>query len=445
MNEDSQPSHTEPTVTEPALQEPIVPAAPTPVSLPPKKKKKWLAVSIILLLLLFLGLGAAYALLVYIPNKPENVLKTAMKHFAEDGNYTVRGRLDHGDGNAPDFNYELKTNNEDFHVRVDATTFVMNPSMEVLRVNGKTYVNASNWMDKAGLSERFLNYAEKGIQEYLAEFAENSGLYANQGDWVEIDSWVFDTTGGDGQTTPREADVTIESVGSVENRDGKKVRTYDISTTKEGFAGLLSNLDGSGLVKSIFEEYAKKNGFPDKIHFALEVDTSSKTIHKATYDGRPFRDATLSVELVTARNSFEAPTIALLASKTLRSGVLWSQLFNPLFQSADSSSDRERIADMKAIKMGLEIHKAMYGDYPSRMDIATNGEGYLRDRLPNADPGVFKDPNNRFIGMHGSQYAYVAYASDGSEMCGPHNGAKCEKYFVATTLDNGQEYKLVSD
>jgi hypothetical protein len=64
--------------------------------------------------------------------------------------------------------------------------------------------------------------------------------------------------------------------------------------------------------------------------------------------------------------------------------------------------------------------------------------------MDGVDFEIFKDPNGRFIGLNGSQYAYVGESADGSQDCGRFSTA-CQKFFIVTTLDDNTEYQLNSD
>lgn len=454
MNGDNQSNTTGPSVIQPVFQSPLPPTPPEPHQ---SGKRKRIILAVLALLALFIAAGVAYVLLVYIPNTPENVLKKAVSNFADGGNYTITGRLDHGDGNAPDFNYTIKTAGSDALVIIDSSTFVMGPNVELMQVGGAKYVKFDEWMDAAELANHYANYTSPGIQEALAEFAGTTGIYANQGKWIQVDDFVFDNPAGSDSAPPasiEEAGISIDSIGSAEQKDGKRLQNYKIKLTKDGFARLLDQISGSSIPRSVFDKYVANNGFPESISLDLQVDKSTKTIHSLSYSGRPFRDATLSLDLSPGENSFTAPENAPLASKVLDYGIVRTLIFNPDFQSADGAGDRERIADIKGIKMAMEIYRNKIGNYPTRSYPAFQ-DSEMMQTMKGADREIFVDPVGKFLSRHGSQYTYIGETAEGSETCGSSfydlntqqdfAAPDCTKFWVVTTLDNGQEYKQTSD
>lgn len=412
----------------------------------PGGRKKLLGILLVVLLLLLGGGVAAYSTLVVVPNRPENVFKKALANFvSESADYTVTGRLDQGGHDEADFDYEIKTSGSDVYVAVDSSTFMMGPKVEVQRSGGKSYIRMSQFYDSAELARRYTNLGEKGLQEYMAEFTDKSDISANQDTWLEVNSYLLDQPAGNASNQEvGEADIRLVEVGEKEEADGKQIQHYKVSVSRAGLRSLIGKLDSSNILAAVFDRYAGTEGFPESIEASVQVDTNTKTLHKLTYNGRPFRDATLSLDLTTGPNDLEEPQGPLLTSK-LAYGIVWSELFNPILQQGSTEADKERVADMKGIKTALEIYKARNGHYPDRYSMAVNQENTFPVLFPGADFAVFTDPAGRFIGRNGSQYAYVGETADGNQSCGPHNGPPCEKYFIVTTLDNGQEYQLNSD
>jgi hypothetical protein len=444
-----------------APQEPLSPAQEPiqPITSTPKKnkglKRLLLGVSIFGLLA---AAGVGHYMLVYLPNTPENVLKKAVANFASDKNYSIAGRLDHGDGNLPDFDYTIKVVGSSVYATVDSSSFMMGPKAELMSVDGKNYVKTSAWMNPTELSKQYTNYGPKGLQENLAEFAETSGVFTYQDTWMQIDDFVFDAPSTNTPSTPQtieEAGVSLKSIETTEEVDGVKLRNYKVSLTKDGFVRLLDQISGSQLLSNGFEAYSSKEGFPETVDMDVKVDISTKKIHSLSYSGRPFRDATLSMNLTPANDTITAPQNAPLVSDTLDYGIVKTIIFNPIAQNANDASDRERIADIKGIKMAMEIYHRKNDKYPTRGFSVVTVSGNMSDAMRGADNAIFDDPNGKRFNWHGSQYTYIGEAPDSSEMCGTAyydmNTGKdipspdCSKFWVVTSLNNGQEFKLTSD
>lgn len=447
QNAQNQNLYTPPNTNEPAVESP---------SKKPYRSKKKVVFTCLVLIVVLASSILAYIFFLYLPNKPDNILKKALVSFTQEGSYTVSGRLDEGDANAPDFDYTIKTNGSDFLASIDSSTYMMGPKLDIMKAGGKTYIKSGQWMDKKELAKHYTNLGPKGIQEHLADFAETSGIYTHQDEWIKIDDFVFENTMTGNTKSPKtieEAGISLVSIGSAEQNNGKKLQNYKLRLSKDGFIKLLNRMSDSAISSNIVSGYLQANGFPDSISIDLQVDTHSKKVHHIKYYGRPLRDATLSLDLTASDNKISAPDSAPLASEILDYGIVKTILFNPDLQNGESKSDRERIADVKGIKMTMEIYKHKHGNYPRRSNMALDSDK-LFNEMKGLDRNIFIDPNGKLMNLHGSQYTYIGEAAGGNSTCGGNyydvvtqkdfKAADCTKFWVATTLDNGQEFKLVS-
>lgn len=413
-----------------------------------KKNRKYAVFAIILMFIIVFGGGAAYTWFVYIPNMPQSVLKKAVATYASSGgSYTITGRLDQAGPNDPDFDFSIKTNAQNNSLAVvSASTFLQNPSISTQKINSKTYVKFSNFEDSKKLATHYKNLGSKGIQERIAEFTDKSNLSANQDQWLEINDYILNQTVADkvDNIKPTNLDgAALPSIGKKEIVNGKSTRKYEVTLSSDAFKQLVTQIDkatNGPVLSSIFPQ----DGLVEQIKINVWVNLKTKTIEQINYEGRLFRDATLNLKVVASdSNSFDVLKAEKLTSK-LGYGIVTSQIFNKQFQRGDSESDKERIADLKGIKTALEIYKARTGHYPDRYEMSVTQESFISSQMPGADFEVFKDPNGRFIGRSGSQYAYVPALNNDSQECSGYSKF-CEKYFIITTLDNGKEYQLNSD
>ena len=435
---------TDQTTTSP--QQPLISASD--FSKPKTSTKKYITLGILIFLVLAMGSGAAYIFMVYIPNKPENVFKKAVLDYAtKSRNYTITGRLDQAGPNDPDFDYSVKTNTQnDSSAEVHMSTFLQQPSVFVKKVNGKLYVRFTGFEDFKKLATHYSNSGEKGIQEYIAEFTERANLSTNQDQWLEVGDYVLAQHGTDKSSDSQPSGlngVTLRSIGSKENVGNKPTRKYEVTLTSDAFKQVITGIGKSANVHMPSSIFPKDGLTTADIKASVWINLKTKTIEQISYEGRPFRDATFSLKLVASdHNSIDAPKAEKLTSK-LGFGIVSGKLFNKQFQQGDSETDRERIADLKGIKTALEIYKARTGHYPERYEMAVNQQAFIGNQMSGADFEVFKDPSGRFIGQSGSQYAYVPALGNDSQDCGKFS-KPCEKYFIVTTLDDGQ-YQLNSD
>lgn len=451
-----QPVNTvEPSVTQPQVlqQAPYQVAGQTIVSSSDMqkhgtKKKKLILASIFLAIICIASVVVAYALLIYIPNKPENVFKKAMANFTQDpSGYSISGKLDQGGPNDPDYNYTINTDQDgNSYARVDVSTFLQRPSVSVQKIDGKLYVQFTGFEDSKKLATHYSNSGQKGIQEYIAEFTDKASLTATQDKWLEVGNYFTqqpNQTTNSASTQTELTGATLSSVGSRETVNGKATRKYEVTLSSDAFRKMAGQFDSAASAPVLSGIFPKGGISTDQINITVWVNTKSKTIEQISYDGRPFSDATFSFKYVATENKIDKPQAEKATSK-LGYGIVSTQVFNKQFQQGDSVADKERLADLKGIKTALEIYKARTGHYPERYEMSVTQESLITNQMRGADIDIFKDPNGRLIGRNGSQYAYVPALSNDSQDCGK-SSKPCEKYFVVTTLDNGQQFQLNSD
>ncbi len=437
-----------------AQQSQINPRSVIPNSEVPKrssKKKKVIALAVVTTMLLLVGAGITYALLVYIPstNKPEDVLKKALDTFTlSPGSYTISGRLDQGGPNDPDFDYSIITDSKNnSSIEVHVSTFLQQPNVFVQSVNGKQYVRFTGFEDSKKLASHYSNGGEKGIQEYIAEFTDESNLSPNQDQWLELGDYILsqpEAQKTDNTKTKSLEGAILSLVGEKETVNGQSTQKFEITLTGDSFKKLLGQVDESARIPALSSIFPKGGIIAEQVKVTVWVNLKTKAIEQLSYAGRPFPDATFSLKVMLSGGApIEAPKAEKLTNK-LDYGVVSSVVFNKKFQHGDSDLDRERIADLKGIKTALEIYKARTGHYPDRYEMSVTQESFIGDQMPGADFELFKDPNGRFIGRNGSQYAYVSALANDSQDCGRFS-KPCEKFFIITTLDNGKDYQLNSD
>lgn len=416
---------------------------------PPLNRKKWITFSILLTLFALIGAAVAYIMLIYIPNRPEVVLQKAVETYVNDkAAYTISGKLDNAGPNDPDFTYTVQTNAAgSAKTELNTSTFLQSPRVETIKAGDKLYVNFGGFQDFKTMATHYRNVGKPGIQEAIAAFAESSGVAGNQNKWLQVDDFILEQPAAPKSNSKRIPGIPgakLSVIGAEETVNGKKTRKYEVTLDPTAFKLLAGHIDMNAGVPILSGIMADKALGVTEVKLSVWVNLETKTIEQVTYDGRPFEDATFSVKIVANnQNNITAPSAELLTSK-LGYGIVNKIIFNKALQQGEDDADKERIADMKGIKTALEIYKNRAGHYPERYEMSVNQEGFIASQMPGADIEVFKDPANALIGRSGSQYAYVPALKSDDQNCGKFS-APCEKFFIVTTLNNGQKYQLNSN
>ncbi len=414
-----------------------------------KKSKKPLIISLAIVLLLALG-AVGYVIGVYIPNKPENVFKKGLENFAnkKDG-YHITGKIDQGDNNAPDFNFNADVDkNSNSSSELTISDFIISPTISYRNINGQSFVNLNNVLNSVDLAKKYTNIGKPGLAEEIAKLADLAKLKDAQDKWVEVPFYLLQSGESPSNINPETVNTDIYNItpkiDGTENVNGVQARKYEITLTRDNFLSLVT-LFGSGNVANPLSEslisYSQANQMSNSLPFSIWINPKTKRIVQISYSGRPYKDATLDFKVTAANKTIEVSKSYDLFG-LVDYGIVDDHLFNKSTQNATTDGDKERFADLKGIKTALEIYKNKNGYYPSRGNIAVGQEAYVSKNMPGASLNVFKDPNGRFIGKNGSQYAYVPAAKDGNENC---SGKDCTKYFIVTTLDNGQKLQYNSE
>jgi len=410
-------------------------------------KKRNIILTIVTLLLVIVGAAAAYVFLIYLPNRPEIVLQKAVESYINDnGDYDITGNLDQAGPNDPDYKYDMSTNAAgQATAKLSMSTFLLGPSVDTVLSNDKLFISLNGFEDTKKLATHYRNVGQPGIQEAIAFFAESSGISSKLGKWIEVDKYITDQPQAPKNTgrIPGIPGASLKTIGQEETFEGKQVRRYAVSLDNEAFKLMLAHTDsrtGAPMLSATTFNAGLTEGQKD---LDLLVNLKTKKIEQITYAGRPFNNATFSIKIkANEGKTISAPTAELL-TRTLSYGVVNSYVFNKNMQLGDSEADKERIADLKGIKTALEMYKAKHGKYPERYEMSVTQERFIGTQMPGADFEVFKDPSGAFIGRSGSQYAYAPSSAAGDENCGKF-AHPCTKFFVITTLDNGEKYQLNS-
>lgn len=414
-----------------------------------RKRKRGILLAIILSLFVIAGGVAAYIWFVYIPNKPEVVLQKAVESFINDkASYTIDGKLDQAGPNDPDFTYQVKSDKDGgAETKLQMSTFLQSPRLGIVNAHGALALNLSGVEDFKTMATHYTNAGKPGIQEAIAFFGESSGVTSYQDKWIQVDRFITEQPFAAKPSTTRVKGIPgaeLSAIGPVESVNGIQARKYDVTLDQQAFKLFLGRIDqiaGVPLLSGMTSNLAQEGGV---VRLSVWIDLKTKTVEQLTYAGRPFKTASVSIKLTAAQNGVVTIPGAQDLTDVLSYGIVNKVLFNhALQQGGDSDSDRERIADLKGIKTALEIYKNKNGQYPERYEMSVNQEGFIGTKMPGADLDVFRDPAGSLIGRNGSQYAYVPAQKSDDQNCGKFS-KPCEKFFISTSLSNGQRYQLNS-
>lgn len=412
------------------------------------RTKLFVGLGIVLFLITSIGVAVAYVFMVYLPNKPEVVLNNAVIAFVEKpGNYDVSGKLDQAGPNDPDFNFKMTTaGSGNASTELFMSTFLQNPHIKTVKNNDKVYVQFSGFEDFKTMAKHYRNAGAPGIQEAIAAFTESSNIASNQQKWIQVDDFILDQPAAPAAPAKIQGipGAILNTVGAVETINGKQARKYEVTLDKNAFRLFIGQLDKNAGAPVLSGILGVQEVTANEVKVNVWVDLKSKTIEQVTYSGRPLNNATFDIKIAQAKSANIESVNGEKLTKHLGYGIVNSVIFNKVWQQGVSDTDKERIADLKGIKMALEIYKARTGSYPERYEMAVNQEALIGGQMKGADPEVFKDPGGRYIGRSGSQYAYVPALSNDDQNCGKFS-KPCTKFFINTTLDDGKQYQLNSD
>lgn len=307
-------------------------SSPTPVAPKSDKKKKLSLLAILIIAaVVLLGGGAGAYFGVIVPNKPENVLKTALSNYIDQPRYKFDGKAT-VDVNAPNAGDSLNTFDVTFNGQVDleANSFQfktglnilgVKPEVEVSKVGRTIYFNV-------GDLNQYQSLSQLGGPDVAAMVEEVNKSVGSQ--WIEIDESLFkqakpgaeclldfpkpyskdDVEAMTDLYTNREF-VTIKST-TTETLDGRDALKYDLDFnqdklkdyTSNAFQNLSTYREFSECVEKIagkkvdklLEEQNQAQPVQQSMSTSMWVDKGSKTIKK------------ISMVINTTQNDVETKT-----------------------------------------------------------------------------------------------------------------------------------------
>jgi hypothetical protein len=298
--------------------QPMVPGQPFSAGPAPKKRNKLKILLLVLLGVAILGGGSAAAYFgVVVPNKPENVLKAAVKNTLQQKNVTSKVTFD---GKADSVAYKgtvtARSNQEKKALGLEAS----------VTVTGFTFTGEARYVDgsafvKVGDLSNITNLIGAANADYATLTKELNAKVTNQ--WFEIDSTLLKEANLDcalsSQITLSDADYQIladaytknpfisisnTSKDTVNGRaatkfqlvlDGNKADAYGPTFEKtslfkklnECFKASSASRANDGVDKDITNSIKSATGESEKVPFTLWVDKKTKTISRFVAQSTP--------------------------------------------------------------------------------------------------------------------------------------------------------------
>ena len=430
----------------------------------PKKASKLTILLLTLIPLIAATSGVAYYIYIYLPNTPNNLLNSAMNKFIQNPqNYYISGKYVTKSIDESDYVFTASTDRigaQEISITVDAES--NDGTTTIRQVGGEFFVNFSGFIDKDDLEKPKVSKED----QKMADFASRTSIVKNQNKWLRVPEFIFfqpSTTNS--KITNRLDNFSQESFTLNKYSDATDgVLKYNLTVESNNIYRLAKHMDGDkrGLVTEALLLYEQNNrDFPDAISLNVEVDKKSKDIINATFVSSAFDDGNIIVEIIK-KNVYEdilKPQAESVESALGYDFVDSALLFNETFQIGSNKADRQKVADLKAIAMTMQVHKNNTGFYPDRYEIAVRGLDYIEKAFEGVERTFFVDSNGKTIGLNGSLYAYVPERSadqlnckqgdncdEQLSNCGQfQDNVRCKKFFVATTLSDGAEFKIVGE
>ncbi|HSX47351.1 MAG TPA: hypothetical protein VLF63_01110 [Patescibacteria group bacterium] len=421
-------------------------------------------------LVMLSGGAAAVYFGIIVPNKPENILKTAVMNSLNETQVTATGTATDGQGSIKlDFTSAVDTSKKSADISLNATYTGINFPIEMRYVKQNLYFKIGDLSSISGVI---------GLVSPDAGTIAKSVSSQVSNKWISVDSTIMNSdptakcvlgvNWGLSKTDikylksqyVKHPFSTILSSKS-DKIQGKSAEKYVISVSDNGLSGFGDSLKGLSMVKAINKCPGVNSQSSSNFRLtAAKIDTKSTQINvwvdKATKHISQIAynnpQGTMQVSLSYKNVNISAPTdatpvlsfIGSLENSIKASGIDPNQLFSSgLGQSQSTNSDdAKRQTNMKSLQTQLEAFFSEQGYYPSRADM--NNSSWLDTHLASLDRSVLQDPQGTSKTLASLPAAKViAYQpTTSSGVSCENNDSMCAKYKLTATLSDGSKYTL---
>lgn len=452
----------------------------TPLAMPTdtKSKKPAKLVALIAAVVVLVGAGSAAAYFgVVVPNKPENVLQTALVNTLGQQQINYKGSIDldsSGTAMKATFSGAGDSTAKAADVQLAFTVSGVNVSLEGRVVDKNVYVKAGDLSSLAALAGTF-------APDYAAPATAISKALSDK--WIVIDSTLLKEAGVscvlDSNWSLTKADLTqiqdqykkhpfttIVS-NSGDTVDGKKVQKFELSLDDNKLASFGNNLNNLSVTKSLADCQKGKSlpkasdakGDGDKTPVTVWVDKSTKRIVKiaSTSTAQDLKKSNLkgsgSITFSYEKVSIKAPegatpllqVIATLQTALGGTGLDLTQLIGTGGASSSSNAnDTKRKTDIASLQTQLEAYFAEKGNYPSFAQF--NSASWRKTNMKSLDETALQDPDSSSTTLAtqpaAHSYSYAPTGDTGASC--EADATSCSKYELTATLSDGTKYSKTS-
>ncbi|MFT4532642.1 MAG: hypothetical protein ACI9T8_000673 [Candidatus Saccharimonadales bacterium] len=364
---------------------------------------------------------------------------------------------------------ELGDGRNEYSISFDdsGNTKVVSGDNVLIQTGGKTLIKLS------GDDVEALDFMKNVL---LLGEPDSKNLDNLQSKWIEIGTYLGATPALPNFTPPNEVDFSETLILETEDDDTSKDEETEVSDGKEtqedveaeaedesqndanvstdatisptALYDLLAMIDGR-IGYRIFTADISKSDLTEKqidIELELNAENTLKSIETINFAGHTLR---IQIELPSTEE-IAAATTPIPLPEIVDYNFISNSVFSPDLQIAETEDDRERIADIKAMKTAFDIRLHISGEVSAYF--GSDQEEFISEKMPGANKALFIDPAGKIIGINSGSYAYSGELDGGSKCGGTFYDIDkgdieyppCTKFFIVTTLDTGQDFQLNS-
>jgi hypothetical protein len=450
----------------------------------PKRRRfvKPLLASLAVLLIVGGGAAAAYVGVI-VPNKPANVLKTALLNSLQQSQVSFTGSVA---GSSSGLSYKVAVNGAEntaakaSDVQLNVTVSGITFPIEARLVNQNIYVKIGDLGTITSLINGFDPSAASLTQSVSSQISNK---------WILIDSTLVNEAGLscvlNTSLSLTKADTNILATQFVkqpfavintsagDTLNGQKVEKYNVTIDDNKLAAYSKGLGSLSVVKALSD--CQKSGSSasssadsavtsvladgQKTPLTIWVNKSTKRIvqigaQSTTGTGQDASQVSGVLDFTYNKVSITAPAnaepalqlIASLSSSLQASGIDTSDLLSGLggltTGGQTDAKDAKRQTDIQALQTQIEAFFSRNGYYPSLTDM--NSASWRATNMPSLDANSMQDPDGsaETLAAKPATNVYSYQVSSSSGVSCESDDTTCAQYTLTATLSDGSAYSL---
>jgi hypothetical protein len=446
-------------------------------SMPPKKRRSFLKpllASLVALVIVGGGVAAAYVGVI-VPNKPANVLKTALLNSLQQQQVSFTGSVAGSDSG---LSYKVaingaedsatKSSDAQLSITVSGVTF----PIEIRLVDQNIYVKVGDLSSITSLINA-IDPSDAGLVKSVSSQLSSK--------WIEIDSTLVNEAGlscelntdwtlSKADTTLLTTDYTKEPFTTINSSggdtvNGQKTEKFNVTIDDNKLAAYSKGLNNLSVVKALNScqksgsttdsnsAGAVTDGLADgqKTPLTIWVDKNTKRIvqvgaQSTTGQGQDASQVSGVLDFTYGKVSISAPAnaesaLTLLTSLETTLGSSSSLDLSQLLGSdssgstATSADNAKRQTDVQALQTQLEAFYSQNGYYPSLTDM--NSASWRQTNMSSLDASALQDPggSSQTLAATPAAHVYAYQVSNSSGGSCESNDTTCAQYTLTATYD----------